>query len=177
MQEAKMTGPIVLSIAASLDGRLADATGGVGFLDPYPAADFAFDDFVADVGAILMGRTSYDRGRELGPWPYGATPVLVLSHRPLDTELSFLQRHEGPISGAINQLRAKTDKTIWIMGGGDVARQALDADLVDRIDLVIVPTVLGAGPLWRPDGGQRRFRPVRSTLHGNGAWSIILERA
>jgi dihydrofolate reductase len=172
-----MAGPIVLSIAASLDGRLADATGGVSFLDPYPAADFAFDAFTESVGAILMGRTSYDRGRELGPWPYGATPVLVMSHRPLDTELSFLQRFDGPVAGAIAQLRAKTDKTIWIMGGGDVARQAMDADLVDRIDLVIVPTVLGAGPLWRPDGDRRPYKPVRSTLHGNGAWSIVMERA
>jgi dihydrofolate reductase len=177
MREDKMAGQVVLSIAASLDGRLADAAGRVSFLDPYPASDFAFDEFVAGVGAILMGRTSYDRGRELGPWPYGATPVLVLSHRPLDTELPFLKRFDGPISGAIAQLKAQTEKVIWIMGGGDVARQALDANLVDRIELAIVPELLGAGPLWRPDGVQPTFKPVRSTMHATGALSIVLERA
>lgn len=172
-----MAGEVVLSVAASLDGRLADASGRVSFLDPYPASDFAFDDFIANVGAILMGRISYDRGRELGPWPYGATPVLVMSHRPLDTDLHFLKRFDGAIAGAIAQLKAQTDKMVWIMGGGDVARQALDADLVDRIDLVIVPELLGAGPLWRPAGAQRKFKPVRTTFHANGALSVVMARS
>jgi dihydrofolate reductase len=173
-----MAADVVLHMAVSLDGRIADAAGGVGWLDAYPATDFAFDAFIADVGAILMGRTSYEAGKRLGPWPYEAMPCIVLTHAPPLTELAFLAFRTLTVRAAVAELRAKTDKAIWIMGGGDVARQALEEDQVDRIELVFVPEILGAGPLWLPAGGPRpNFSPVRTAARPNGAFQVSLVRA
>jgi dihydrofolate reductase len=175
-------GPVVISAAVSLDGRLADGAGGVGWLDPYPASDFGFDQFIAGVGGVIMGRRSFEAGRKLGPWPYGALPVTVMTHRPLETALPTLQGFEGSVADAIAQMRARAGGAIWLMGGGEIFAQALAARSVDRIDLAIIPVVLGAGPLWAPEGNsqgalQAGFKLATVETKPGGAVRYIMERA
>jgi dihydrofolate reductase len=73
-------------IAVSLDGRIARPDGSVDdwLAADYPAADFGFEDFLAGVDAILMGRGTYDAARRFGDWPYPGKPTVVLTTRPLD---------------------------------------------------------------------------------------------
>jgi dihydrofolate reductase len=171
-------GRVIVQLAASLDGRIADAAGGVSWLDPFPAADFDFfEPFLANVGAIVMGRTAYDRGRELGPWPYGAREVLVMSNRALDTQLSFLRAAGGAMAPAINAVKARATGDVWVMGGGKTVGQALAEDVVDVLDIVTLPVVLGGGPLWRPDGPQPSFRLAAQYTYKSGAMRVVMERA
>ncbi len=166
---------VVLSAAVSLDGRIADSAGHVGWLDPYPASDFGFDAFVAQVGCIIMGRTTFELGKRLGPWPYGAKRCIVMSHRPLETELGFLSREEGALTPLIQRLRGEVNGAIWIMGGGQVFSQALTEGVVDRIDLAVLPTVLGSGPLLLPEATRPQSftaQEVRVAANG-GAWFVL----
>ena len=169
---------VVISAAVSLDGRLAGPGDDVSWLDAYPADEFGFDAFLETVDAIVMGRRSFEAGKRLGPWPYGERACVVASHTPLETELPFLSRFEGPLSGLIADLRAKGKKRVWLMGGGDVFAQALDANLVDRIELAIIPHILGAGPYWRPEGnGQGAFARTECRVTPSGALAVSLTRA
>ena len=78
---------ITLYIAASVDGYIADAAGGVGWL---PSGDGGGDDygyagFYAGVYAIVMGRRTYEQVRGFGvPWPYPGKPAYVFTNRVPD---------------------------------------------------------------------------------------------
>jgi dihydrofolate reductase len=164
---------VVLSAAVSLDWRIADKTGHVGWLAPRPASDFGFDAFLAELGCIVMGRTTFELGKR--PWPYGAMRCVVMSHRQSETELSFLSREEGPLTPLIERLRGDMRGALLIMGGGQVFSQALTEGVVDRIDLAVLPTILGCGPLLLPEGTRPpgfAANEVRLAANG-GAWFVL----
>ncbi|MBP0656565.1 dihydrofolate reductase, partial [Mycobacterium tuberculosis] len=57
---------VVLYIAHSIDGYIADATGGVGWLKPYESYDFGYDGFIKGIDALVMGRRTYQQVRSFG---------------------------------------------------------------------------------------------------------------
>ena len=102
-------------------------------------------------GAYVMGRRMADGGEV--PWgddPPFRAPVFVVTHRPRATLLrqggtSFTYVTDG-IASAVEQARAAANgKDVAVAGGGNLLRQVLNADLLDVLDLHIVPVVLGAG--------------------------------
>lgn len=110
------------------------------------------------VGAVLMGRNMFGGGP--GPWPEPAwngwwgdeppfhTPVFVLTHHaraPLELTGTTFTFVEG-IALALELAReAAGDADVAIGGGASVARQYLEAGLVDEVTLHVVPVLLGAG--------------------------------
>jgi dihydrofolate reductase len=100
----------------------------------------------ARVGAIVIGRNMYEASEHWGdknPW---GVPVFVVTHRPEDEpdngEFTFV----GDFEEAINLAReAAGDKDVNIGGGGDVIRQGLDAGIVDELDIILAPVILGGG--------------------------------
>jgi dihydrofolate reductase len=145
-------------IACSIDGFIAGPGGDLSWL-PGPEADagaadpeaLGFEDFMATVGALLMGRATYDAVRGFGvPWPYGERPVLVASSRPLDGDApATVRRVEGSIQQLIAQARqAAGDEDVYLDGGA-VIRQAADARLIDELTVTMAPIALGSGhPLF-----------------------------
>jgi dihydrofolate reductase len=58
-------------IATSLDGCVADASGGLDWLAPYATVDVGYRDFTDQVGTVVMGRRTHDQIPSLGiGWPY-----------------------------------------------------------------------------------------------------------
>jgi dihydrofolate reductase len=128
--------------------------------DPVDKAVLA--DAVAQSGAVVMGRNLFDVIDGPDGWNdemgYGAghaaqPPFFVVTHRPPSSVrlgLDFTFVTDG-IAAAVDAARAACapEKNVVIMGGGDVVRQALDAELVDELSLHISPIVLGSGtPLF-----------------------------
>ena len=66
-------------IAVSLDGYIADESGDVHWLEAFEKDDYGYEGFIDSVGAILMGRVTYEQILDLGGWPYGDIPTLVWS--------------------------------------------------------------------------------------------------
>lgn len=138
-------------IASSLDGFIAGTNHEIDWL-PADAEGIedTFSPFFRDVGALLMGRRTYDvvRGFE-GPWPYGETPVLVATTRPLEPGRASVRPVTGTIAELVAHARdAAGDRDVYIDGGA-LIRSALDAGLIDDITLTMIPIVLGAGlPLF-----------------------------
>lgn len=147
-----MAGRIRVYIATSLDGFIAGPHDELDWL-PNPTPDAAlpegalgFEAFLRDIGAMLMGRNTYDAVRGFGgAWFYGDTPVLVATRRPLDPVAPTVRAVQGDIGALLDEaLRVADGRDVYV-DGGETIRAALDAGRVDDVVITVVPVVLGAG--------------------------------
>ena len=143
-------GKTILYIAISLDGYIAGSNDEIKWLDRYSKVDYGFKEFLTGVGAIIMGRRSYDIGVEekwFCQFNY-RVPIFVVSHdKPtsIDKDAEFIFVTEG-IEIAHRQAKSKArDKNIWIFGGANIAQQYLKLGSIDEISIGITPILLGSG--------------------------------
>ncbi len=137
-------------IATTLDGCIADPEGGVGFLDPYGAEEAGYAGFLAEIGTIVMGRLTYQAVREMGGWPYEEKRCLVVSSRPLGPLPANTTAWTRGVDTLVAHLRAlEDDRDAWVLGGGRLQQAFLDRSALDRLELFVVPVILGRGlPLF-----------------------------
>ncbi len=144
--------------AATLDGYLADEQDSLDWLftqDVDREGPMNYDAFIADVGAIVMGRTTYewirDHMESTGEeWSY-AVPAFVFTHADLagleGADIRFVEGDVGPVHRTLVGLAAGKD--VWVVGGGDLAAQFAEIGLLDELMVSIAPVTLGAGrPLF-----------------------------
>lgn len=170
-----MASDVVAYLAVSLDGFIAESDGGVAFLDNFGSDDLGYDDFIASVGATVMGSTTYEQVLGFG-WPYGDTPTLVLTSRVLDqpegTNVTFSSSRTGD---AVYSFAAETDKRVWIIGGGRVVTAALQAGVVDTLELYIMPVALGQGVPLFSEPCEGPLTLVDSHAFDNGVVKLVYE--
>jgi dihydrofolate reductase len=166
-------GRVRVFIATSLDGFIAGPGGDLSWL-PEPSGDSVSDDhgyaaFMADIGAMLMGRATYDTVLGFGiEWPY-KVPVLVASSRPFAPAHASVRGVAGDIASLIEQARATAGERDVYLDGGSLIRQASDAGLIDDLIITIVPVILGAGaPLFAGVEQRRRFELTNHQAFDNG---------
>jgi dihydrofolate reductase len=160
---------VILYIAHSIDGFIADRKGGIGWLKPYDGTDFGYDGFIRRVDAVVMGRKTYQECRSFGTWPYpGKSTVVMTKGAPVDGDGLAVFDGRSPQEILIDFEHAGR-KTAWIVGGGGPIRAFLDAGLLKRLILFQMPVLLGAGtPLWPP--GRKSYTATlrRTTAHEIG---------
>jgi dihydrofolate reductase len=168
---------IRLYIAISLDGFIADKTGGVDWLRPYESEDVGFNAFLSEISTVVTGRRTYDQARGFGQWPYAGKRVIVLTHRPLESDRpAGVESYAGDIDALSAQLKRERDGDVWLLGGAMVAQEFLDRGLVDRIELYLIPVLLGDGVrlFTRLDRSRTlAFSDARS--YSNGIVGLIYE--
>jgi len=154
-----MASRVRVYMACSLDGFIAGPNDDLAFLsDPAPATEASsqgldFANFLSQVGAMLMGRRTHDVVAGLGAWPYGETPVLVATNRPLDNAAAETVRAvQGDIGSLIRQAQEASGSRDVYVDGGTLVRQALDAALVDELCITLVPVLLGGDGVKLFDG-------------------------
>ena len=166
----------VYYVASSIDGFIADADDGIDWLEQFGFVAFEddYEKFLAGIGAIVMGSTTYDfllRQPNL-EWPYAGIPTWVLTHRERPAidgaELVFWA---GDIAQLDAELReAAGDRDVWVVGGGNVAAQFAEAGLLDELRVTIMPIVVGSGkqllPVTRPT---KPLPLIRTTAFEGGA--------
>jgi dihydrofolate reductase len=166
---------VVAYLAISLDGFIAESDGSVSFLDDFGSEEFKFDDFIAGIGAAVMGSTTYEQVLGFG-WPYGDTPTLVLTSCKLEVpdgaDVTFSAKRTGD---AIRAFADSTDKRIWVIGGGKVVTAALQAGVIDTLELYIMPVALGQGiPLFtEPCEGPLDL--IETQAFSNGVVKLVYE--
>ncbi|MCB1391526.1 MAG: dihydrofolate reductase [Rhodobacteraceae bacterium] len=161
-------------IATSLDGFIADASGGVDWLVSLPAPegeDHGYGAFMEGIDCLLMGAGSYRSLLTFPEWLYDK-PVFVLSHALAEADIP--DRLKGrvrlldlPPAEALAALGAQGVRRVYL-DGGKVISSFLREGLVQRLIVTRVPVLLGRGlPLFH-DTGPLRLRHVetRSWAHG-----------
>ena len=143
-------------LAQSLDGYLAEADGGIDWLEGYEGvAELAgtellegtYDEFIAGVGVLAMGSATYDFLLGLDSWPYEGLPAWVFTSRSLPAiEGADIRFANGPVAPHHADMTALAgDRDVWLVGGGDLAWQFAADGLIDELILTVVPVVLGSG--------------------------------
>lgn len=139
--------------ATTLNGFLADEADSLQWLFDVPGATEAEDgveEFLAGVETLVMGSSTYEwLLRELNllddpeAWPYGGRKTWVFSSRDLPVPAGLnIEVVDGPVSALLPRFGAGD---VWIMGGGDLAGQFLDAGALTKITLTMAPAFLAAG--------------------------------
>jgi len=144
--------------ATTLDGFIADPDDSLEWLftrDQDHEGPLNYRAFIAEVGALAMGSTTYEwilehefAGKDPSEWkwPY-EIPCWVFTHRELTVvpgaQIEFTS---AEIATAHAQMAtAAGGKNVWIAGGGDLAGQFADAGLLDEVIVYVAPVTLGAG--------------------------------
>jgi dihydrofolate reductase len=177
--------------ATTLDGFIADSDNSLDWLftrQREPGGPMNYDDFIAGVGAMAMGATSYEwiLGHEFAgkdpaewKWPY-ELPCWVFTHRQLpvvpDAEIEFTS---APIATVHAEMVAAADgRNVWIVGGGDLAGQFADAGLLDEVIVKIAPVTLGAGAPLLPRRIELRVEEVaRNGDFAAARYSVVRDPA
>jgi dihydrofolate reductase len=140
---------VIWHVTLSLDGFVSGPDHDVDWSSEQGEYGPFADEVMAATGAILAGRRWYDfvTARRDGVADlYGGAwkgPVYVLTHRPAhDPAATFLS---GPIEDAVATAKAAAGGKAVGLIGADVARQAVEAGLVDEIVVHLAPILLGAG--------------------------------
>lgn len=172
---------VILFIAMSLDGYLADRSGGVGWLGGQDEGGEDLDtysDFVKGVDTVVMGWNTYRQiVAELSPheWVYRDLTAYVVTHRALPSTdlIKFTQR---PPCRLVEELRREPGKAVWICGGGNLIQPLLRDGLIDEFHISVIPTLLGGGiRLFEELPEERKLRLTR-TRTGNGIVELIYTR-
>ncbi|NJK81254.1 MAG: dihydrofolate reductase [Chloroflexaceae bacterium] len=147
---------VLLDMAMSLDGYIAgpdDADGGLNdwFFDPSRHNAEVVAESLHTTGALIIGRRTYDIGAALNAFadtPYHV-PHMVVSHTvPAQTATSpapFIFVTDGIVSALTQARAAANGKDVVLGGGASIAQQYLRANLIDEIQIHLVPVLLGNG--------------------------------
>jgi dihydrofolate reductase len=139
-------------VGTSLDGFIARANGNLDFLPAGGGEPHGYDEFMATVDALVIGRNTYETVLTFDTWAYGRKPVFVLSSRPIAAAPAeaVVERMSGAPADIVSRLAARGIRHIYVDGGITVQR-FLEAGLIDRIILTRVPVLIGTGiPLFGP---------------------------
>lgn len=141
---------VILYMAQSADGYIADARSEVAWLDPYnPGGTQNPDDeeygssaFLGGIDGIIMGRKTYEQMLGFGPWPYPNKKTYVLTPHPL----TKTQKNVHTLQGTPPECLAQIDAgTLWLFGGAEVVRAFHAANLINTCILTTMPVRIGAG--------------------------------
>ncbi len=171
----------ILFLAVSVDGYLADRRGGVDWLtgqDPGAETQDTFARFREGIDTVVMGWKTYHQVvTELSPgvWPYQGLTTYVVTHRALASTQELRFTSEDPVE-LVRRLREGPGRDLWVCGGANLAGQLLAAGMVDRLQLSVIPTLLGDGIRLFP-GGLEETRLRLLELHSdNGIVELVYER-
>ncbi len=145
---------VVLYIATSLDGKIARTNDQLDWLfEVEGEGDNGYADFFKTVGAVIMGRKTYEEVLVLEPdgYPYKDIPNYILTRHP-DREAEYVTFTDEPIEQLIERLKQDIDGDIWLVGGGEVVKEAMAHDLIDRYEIAIAPVVFREGIPLFPEG-------------------------
>ncbi len=141
------------SVAMSLDGYVAGPNGEVDWILMDPDIDFSA--LTSSFDAVLMGRKTYEAARQQGEGAGmpGLNPyVLSRSLRQADCPGVTVSDDAGK---TVTRLKAAVGKDIWLFGGGSLFRSLLGMGLVDRVEVAMIPVLLGGGVPLLPSPADR----------------------
>jgi dihydrofolate reductase len=158
-------------IGTSVDGFIARPNGDLDFLPPGGGESHGYDEFIASVDAIVIGRKTFETVLAFPSWPYGDKRVVVLSSRTVDLSAvrdGVVEQMSGPPAEIAAKLAARNVCHLYVDGGITIQR-FLRAGLIERIIITRVPVLIGAGvPLFGALPSDVQLRHVETQSYPSG---------
>jgi len=158
-------------IGTSVDGFIARVNGDLDFLPEGGGEPHGYDEFMASVDALVIGRKTFETVLAYPEWPYGKKRVVVLSSKPLDFSGvggGVVEQMSGAPAEIVSKLAARGVKHIYVDGG--ITIQAfLRAGLIQRLIITRVPVLIGEGiPLFGALPSDVRLKHVATRHYPSG---------
>lgn len=132
-------------VGTSVDGYIARRDGRFDFLPEEPE-DHGYEEFMASVDTIVLGRNTFELVMSFGSWPYPKSKrVVVLSSRDVELPAGQNVVHlSGDATDVAAKLEAMGARHCYV-DGGDTVQRFLRAGLIDRLIITRVPVLIGDG--------------------------------
>jgi dihydrofolate reductase len=158
-------------VGTSLDGFIARSNGSFDFLPAGGGEPHGYDEFIATVDALVIGRKTFETVLSLPTWPYGKKRVVVLSSRPVDfsgLREGVVEQMTGSPAEIVAKLAASGAHHLYVDGGITIQR-FLRAGLVQRLTITRVPVLIGDGiPLFGALSQDLRLRHIATQQYPTG---------
>jgi dihydrofolate reductase len=158
-------------IGTSVDGFIARKNDDLDFLPEGGGEPHGYNEFMASVDALVIGRRTYEKVLTFGAWPYGSKRVVVLSSRPIDLSVvrgGVVEQMAGQPAEIVAQLAARGVHNLYIDGGVTIQR-FLRAGMIQRLIITRVPVLIGDGvPLFGTLLHDVRLRHVATRHYPSG---------
>ena len=158
-------------IGASLDGFIARPNGTFDFLPADGGEPHGYDEFLATVDALVIGRKTFETVLAFPEWPYGRKPVFVLSSQPVDVSAvrgGVVEQMSGTPEEIVAKLAARGVQHVYLDGGVTIQR-FLRAGQIQRLIITRVPVLVGQGiPLFGTLPQDVRLRHVATESYETG---------
>ena len=158
-------------VGTSVDGFIARKNGAFDFLPADGGEPHGYDEFMATVDALVIGRNTFEVVRAMPTWPYGQKRVVVLSSHPVDLSGMHgpvVEQMGGSPGEIVAKLAASGAKHLYVDGGITIQR-FLRAGLVSRLIITRVPVLIGEGiPLFGSVPRDIRLEHVGTRQYAGG---------
>jgi len=158
-------------IGTSVDGFIARPNGDLDFLPAGGGEPHGYNEFMASVDALVIGRKTFETVLAFPEWPYGDKRVVVLSSRPLDFSTvrgGFVEQMSGSPAEIVAKLSARGVQHVYVDGGITIQR-FLRAGLVQRLVITRVPVLIGEGiPLFGALPRDLKLRHIATQQYPSG---------
>ena len=138
----------------SLDGYIAGPNGEYDWIVMDPEIDFS--GMMKQFDTFLIGRKTFDAMKRMGNAGKSSKGITnIVCSRTLKPSDYPKVRIEADAERVVKELKDKPGKDIAIFGGGELFRSLLAVGLVDRLEMSVIPVLLGGGiPLLPPPAGR-----------------------
>ncbi len=156
-------------VGTSVDGFIARPNGALDFL-PDDVEPHGYDEFIASVDTLVIGRKTFETVLGFGTWPYAGKRVVVLSSRPVDLSAAHgaVEQMAGPPAEIVSRLAAAGAQHLYVDGGITI-QGFLRAGLVQRLIVTRVPVLIGEGiPLFGALPRDLQLRHVATRSYPSG---------
>ncbi|WP_447983297.1 dihydrofolate reductase family protein [Nitrospira sp. Nam74] len=174
--EAGHVAECAVFVGVSLDGFIARLNGDLDWLmgeGGGDASEYGYNEFIAGIDAIVMGRKTFEKGLTFDKWYYGTKRVVVLSSRPLDLSTAqarggVVEQMAGRPAEIVSKLAASGARHLYVDGGITI-QQFLRAGLIHRLIISRLPVLIGEGiPLFGSLPRDIRLRHVATRTYPGG---------
>lgn len=147
-------------MGVSADGFVADSDGvpAIALMPDFaPGTSHGFPEFISGCDAVVMGRNTFVPALGSPDWPWPGLQVFVLTSRPLpaSTPADVIAVAEGPQAMAARLRSRGSDGDVHLVGGPQTIRAFAGIGALDRLELVVLPVLLGEGIPLSPPGAPR----------------------
>lgn len=157
-------------VGTSVDGYIARSDGALDFLPLDGGEPHGYDEFMASVDALIVGRHTYETVLAFDAWPYGDKPVFVLSTKTLRPPPAgaVVERMSGSPEEIVAMLAHRSFQHAYVDGGVTI-QSFLRAKLIQRLTITRVPVIIGVGiPLFGPTTRDVMLKHIRTQQYPSG---------
>jgi len=173
----------VLYIATSLDGFIARPDGNLDWLtsipQPMTGDDYGYTDLLNSIGTTIMGRKTYDEIIDFGiDWPYiGLNSFVITTNKELKIQSPDTNILSEDLKSFVNDLKQKTEKDIWLIGGGQIITRFINEDLLDKMIITVIPKIIGEGiPLFARKPKETNWKLTETKSFETGVVNLTYEK-